>query len=309
MSEKRTFGAASRSSPSLRWNSSRYSSGTRPTSRNESTWPIFIAAPFIVPSAATICSAASRWRRSSAACLPFSSRVRFAAWVPSRRVPWPAARPRDARGADDPRGRDAVLGHGVPASGRRARLGRLGRRWPAARRGAAAAGVAVGCRRRGGRRRLRRLRGRRRRLLARRAARPACPRPSSRRVAPACRALPLEPLKNVRLPAATETESPASQLGGGERRAATAAKAISPVASAELPLTPGEPATRWTARGGAVASGSSSSSSVGGGASGSNGSSRRRAGSGTLPRATRGTRHRADGLDRACAAPRTPAPR
>ena len=33
MSEKRTFGAASRSSPSLRWNSSRYSSGTRPTSR------------------------------------------------------------------------------------------------------------------------------------------------------------------------------------------------------------------------------------------------------------------------------------
>ena len=48
MSEKRTFGAASRSSPSLRWNSSRYSSGTSPTSRNDSTWPSFIAAPFIV---------------------------------------------------------------------------------------------------------------------------------------------------------------------------------------------------------------------------------------------------------------------
>ena len=91
MSAKRTFGAASRSSPSLRWNSSRYSSGTSPTSRKESTWPSFMAAPFIVPSAATICSAASRWRRSSAAWLPRSSRVRFAAWVPSRRVPWPAA--------------------------------------------------------------------------------------------------------------------------------------------------------------------------------------------------------------------------
>ena len=56
MSAKRTFGAASRSSPSLRWNSSRYSSGTRPTSRNDITCPSFIAAPFIVPSAATICS-------------------------------------------------------------------------------------------------------------------------------------------------------------------------------------------------------------------------------------------------------------
>ena len=51
MSSKRTFGAASRSSPSLRWNSSRCSSGTRPTSRNDITWPSFIAAPFIVPSA------------------------------------------------------------------------------------------------------------------------------------------------------------------------------------------------------------------------------------------------------------------
>ena len=70
MSSKRTFGAASRSSPSLRWNSSRYSSGTSPTSRNDITCPSFIAAPFIVPSAVTICSAASMWRRSSACCLP-----------------------------------------------------------------------------------------------------------------------------------------------------------------------------------------------------------------------------------------------
>ena len=39
MSEKRTFGAASRSSPSLRWNSSRCSSGTSPTSRKRHHLP------------------------------------------------------------------------------------------------------------------------------------------------------------------------------------------------------------------------------------------------------------------------------
>ena len=93
MSEKRTFGAASRSSPSLRWNSSRYSSGTRPTSRNDITWPSFIAAPFIVPSAETICWAASMWRRSSAFCLPSSPRARLVVAVPSWRAAWPAARP------------------------------------------------------------------------------------------------------------------------------------------------------------------------------------------------------------------------
>ena len=73
---KRTFGAASRSSASLRWNSSRCSSGTSPTSRKLITCPSFIAAPFIVPSAVTICSAASTWRRSSAARLPSSRRAR-----------------------------------------------------------------------------------------------------------------------------------------------------------------------------------------------------------------------------------------
>src|SRR4028118_1550286 len=62
MSLKPTLGAASRSSASLAWNSSRNSSGTRPTSRNDMTWPSFIAAPFIVPRAATISSAVSRWR-------------------------------------------------------------------------------------------------------------------------------------------------------------------------------------------------------------------------------------------------------
>jgi hypothetical protein len=82
MSLKRTLGAASRSAPSLRWNSSRYSSGTRPTSRNDSTWPSFIAAPFIVPSAVTICSAVSTCRRSSARVLASSPRARFATRVP-----------------------------------------------------------------------------------------------------------------------------------------------------------------------------------------------------------------------------------
>ena len=57
------------------------------------TWPSFIAAPFIVPSAATICSAASRLRRSSAACLPSSERPRLAARVPRWRAAWPAANP------------------------------------------------------------------------------------------------------------------------------------------------------------------------------------------------------------------------
>src|SRR4051812_9510631 len=82
MSLKATFGAASRNSASFAWNSSRYSSGTRPTSRNDMTWPSFIAAPFIVPSAATICSAVSSWRRARARCLPSSERATFVARVP-----------------------------------------------------------------------------------------------------------------------------------------------------------------------------------------------------------------------------------
>ena len=83
MSSKRTLGAASRSSPSLRWNSSRYSSGTSPTSRNDITWPSFMAAPFIVPSTVTICSAASRWRFSSALDAPSSERATLATCVPA----------------------------------------------------------------------------------------------------------------------------------------------------------------------------------------------------------------------------------
>ena len=105
MSLNETFGAASRSSASLRWNSSWYSSGTRPTSRNDRTWPSFIAAPFIVPSTATICSAASIWRFSSAFALASSSRVRFAARVPNWRAAWPAASEPDAAEPAHARGR------------------------------------------------------------------------------------------------------------------------------------------------------------------------------------------------------------
>jgi hypothetical protein len=88
---KETVGAASRSLESSRWNSSRCSSGTSPTSRNDITWPNFIAAPFIVPSAATICLAVSSWRRALASCAPCSLRATFAALVPRRLTVSPAA--------------------------------------------------------------------------------------------------------------------------------------------------------------------------------------------------------------------------
>ena len=148
MSAKRTFGAASRSAPSLRWNSSRCSSGTSPTSRKLITCPSFIAAPFIVPSAVTICSAASRWRRSSAALLALLASARgWSRACPSWRAAWPGGEARHPRGAGDPRGGDPVLGH----------LGSRRRRpaWPRSAAGVAgrraAAAVAVGGRR--GRRR------------------------------------------------------------------------------------------------------------------------------------------------------------
>ena len=169
MSEKRTFGAASRSSPSLRWNSSRYSSGTRPTSRNDITCPSFIAAPFIVPSAETICWAASTWRRSSACCLPSSPRVRLAVAVPSWRAAWPAARPvtRAVREMREVGIRSLAMPRGY---GRAAPASRPARAW---RRWAPRSGVRCrrlrSSRRRGRRRRL--ARGRRRR----RRPRPASP--------------------------------------------------------------------------------------------------------------------------------------
>ena len=52
-------------------------------SRNDITWPSFMAAPFIVPSTATICFAVSSWRRDIAASAASSSRVTFAARVPN----------------------------------------------------------------------------------------------------------------------------------------------------------------------------------------------------------------------------------
>ena len=78
-----TVGAASRSFASSCWNSSRCSSGTSPTSRKLITCPSFIAAPFIVPSAATICLAVSSWRRPIASSEACSPRVVFAARVPN----------------------------------------------------------------------------------------------------------------------------------------------------------------------------------------------------------------------------------
>ena len=80
---KETVGAASRSFASSCWNSSRYSSGTSPTSRKDITWPSFIAAPFIVPSTDTICFAVSTCRRASASWPACSPRVTLAARVPN----------------------------------------------------------------------------------------------------------------------------------------------------------------------------------------------------------------------------------
>ena len=170
MSAKRTFGAASRSSPSLRWNSSRCSSGTSPTSRKLITCPSFIAAPFIVPSAVTICSAASMCRRSSAASLapPRSARG------------WPRACPGAARPGRRPGSTPARCGRAA-----RWEIRSLATtEWPSAV--AAGGGVALlrrhggggGHGRRGGRGGLRR--GRRRRRWRSRSRWPsASPRPWS----------------------------------------------------------------------------------------------------------------------------------
>src|SRR3954452_15393575 len=114
MSLKETFGAASLSSASLAWNASRCSGGTRPTSRKLMTCPSFIAAPFIVPSTATICSAVSICRRSRALARSSSSRATLTARVPSCLAPCPAAR-RPMRAARDQRevGRSATLDLGA----------------------------------------------------------------------------------------------------------------------------------------------------------------------------------------------------
>src|SRR5205807_3698078 len=59
---------------------------------NDITCPTFIAAPFMVPRAATICSAASMWRRSSAASRPSLLRATLAARVPACLTACPAAK-------------------------------------------------------------------------------------------------------------------------------------------------------------------------------------------------------------------------
>ncbi len=84
MASKENVGAESRSFASFAWNRSRCSGGTMPRSTKESTWPSFMAAPFMPPRTVTICSAASSWRRSRAAAAASSLRATLAARVPAR---------------------------------------------------------------------------------------------------------------------------------------------------------------------------------------------------------------------------------
>ena len=91
ISSKLTLGAASRRIASFAWKRSRCSGGTIPRSTKESTWPSFIAAPFMPPSTVTICSAASSCRRSIAASARSSERVMLAVRVPACLTAWPAA--------------------------------------------------------------------------------------------------------------------------------------------------------------------------------------------------------------------------
>ncbi len=60
-------------------------------SRKDITCPSFIAAPFIVPSAATICLAVSSWRLAIASSEASSPRVTLAARVPNCFTASPAA--------------------------------------------------------------------------------------------------------------------------------------------------------------------------------------------------------------------------
>ena len=89
MSLKATFGALSRSAARRSLNSSRSLSGMRSKSTVLSTWPIFIAAPFICPSCLTSWSARSSARRSFAAVALSSDRTLFATFVAVHFTPWP----------------------------------------------------------------------------------------------------------------------------------------------------------------------------------------------------------------------------
>ena len=291
MSAKRTFGAASRSSPSLRWNSSRYSSGTRPTSRNESTWPSFIAAPFIVPSAVTICSAASMWRRSSAAWLArlVARQVRGLRAELAR--PLAGGEAGDAGGAGDARGRDAVLGHARMVSGNRRGVRRRRRLRGGRRASASGVGVAVGAGVGGGGVGV---------GVGVASGSSSCSDFSG--VADGVASgvgvgsalcLDLPPPKNVVRPLRLPTASPASSSDAvnSDRDAGEGDEAGH---ERELPLAGGERlAAVQGRRGRRRTCGSASSSSADGGASGSNGSSSR---SSTRWRVRR-RRDRADGVD------------
>ncbi len=61
-------------------NAERYSSGISETSRNDSAWPIFMAAPFISPSSRAISSAAA-WSFGSAAMSSTFSPRSARAWA------------------------------------------------------------------------------------------------------------------------------------------------------------------------------------------------------------------------------------
>ncbi len=93
MSSKPNFGASSRSCASAARNSAWPSSESPGISTVASTWPIFIAAPFISPSWRAICTAIAATRSSVARCERSWSRVRLTRRVPAQRRPCPATIP------------------------------------------------------------------------------------------------------------------------------------------------------------------------------------------------------------------------
>ena len=88
-----TVGAASRSSARRRWMRSPASASMPGNSTVEMTWPIFIAAPFILPSCTTSCSTTSAVRAAWARSRASSDRTRSSARPPARRPPCTATSP------------------------------------------------------------------------------------------------------------------------------------------------------------------------------------------------------------------------
>ncbi len=87
-----TDGALSRSSARRRWMRSEPSTSMPGNSIVESTWPTFIAAPFMRPSWMTICSITSAVRLAWAFSRASSERTRSSARPPAIRPPWAATR-------------------------------------------------------------------------------------------------------------------------------------------------------------------------------------------------------------------------